>query len=250
VNGTTYRLIAAIRVQGRLREANSLLADAIRANQPHGEAEDGLVRERILEEMLLHDRPERAAELLRDLDVPFDSMPPLAPPLLEGASIFAAAGDVARARELLDRFASPQDRAQPWIDLRVYEVEGRIALADDEPARAVPLFRRAVDRYCIACEQILVGRAFEAMARMDSAVVAYERFLAQPSLDRLYMDQFVIGPLHERLGILYERLGNRDQAARHFARFLELWDGADQELQPRVAAARQALVRLTEERGD
>jgi tetratricopeptide (TPR) repeat protein len=128
-------------------------------------------------------------------------------------------------------------------------VEGLIALAEGQPARAVPLFRRAVDRNCIACEQIRVGRAFEAMAQPDSAVAAYERFLAQPSLDRLYMDQFVIAPLHERLGTLYERLGNREQAALHLARFVELWERADPELQPRVTAAQQALERLTAERG-
>jgi eukaryotic-like serine/threonine-protein kinase len=82
VNGAANRLVAAIRAQGRLRETNALLAGVIRASQPHDQADAVLARERIWEELLLHDRPDRAAELLRDLDAPFDSAPPLAPLLL------------------------------------------------------------------------------------------------------------------------------------------------------------------------
>jgi tetratricopeptide (TPR) repeat protein len=248
-NSAAYRLVAAIRVQGRLREASALLEQVERANRPHDQAERAVNRDRMWQELLLHERPDRAVEMLRAMSLPFDAIEPRAPPLLDFAGVHAAAGDVARARALLERYASAEDREQPWIDLRIHEVEGLIALAEGEPDRALPLFRRARDRNCIGCEEILVGRAFEALARPDSAVAAYERFLAQPSLDRIYMDQFVLAPLHQRLGTLHEQDGNREQAALHFARFVELWEHADQQLQPRVEAAQRALERLTAERG-
>jgi len=47
---------------------------------------------------------------------------------------------------------------------------------------------------------------------------------------------------------LHERRGEFDQAARYYARFLELWDTADPHLQPRVEAARLSLQRLRGER--
>jgi hypothetical protein len=52
-------------------------------------------------------------------------------------------------------------------------------------------------------------------------------------------------PSHLRQAEIHERLGNRDRAARHFARFLELWQDADPTFQPVVDAARRRLASLT-----
>jgi len=51
--------------------------------------------------------------------------------------------------------------------------------------------------------------------------------------------------IRERLGQLYESLGNTEKAAEQYRAFIELWKNADPELQPRVADARQRLARLT-----
>jgi pyrroloquinoline quinone (PQQ) biosynthesis protein C len=40
---------------------------------------------------------------------------------------------------------------------------------------------------------------------------------------------------------LHERRGELEQAARFYARFIDLWGDADEHLQPRVEAARSAL---------
>jgi hypothetical protein len=52
-------------------------------------------------------------------------------------------------------------------------------------------------------------------------------------------------PSHLRQAEIHERLGNRDQAARHFARFPELWQDVDPTFQPVVDAARRRLAGLT-----
>jgi hypothetical protein len=49
---------------------------------------------------------------------------------------------------------------------------------------------------------------------------------------------------HLRQGEMHERLHNRAQAARHYARFIELWSDADAEFRPRVDSVRGRLATL------
>ncbi|MCL7971574.1 MAG: hypothetical protein M8866_05680, partial [marine benthic group bacterium] len=80
--------------------------------------------------------------------------------------------------------------------------------------------------------------------RADSAVVWYLRELETPRLrapDRPM--------LFERLGQLYDELGDMENAALYYARFVELWADADAELQPRVTVARTRLEEIIRERG-
>jgi tetratricopeptide (TPR) repeat protein len=50
---------------------------------------------------------------------------------------------------------------------------------------------------------------------------------------------------HLRQAAIHERLGDRKQAATHYAWFLKLWAHADPEFQPLVAAARRQLTIIT-----
>jgi hypothetical protein len=52
------------------------------------------------------------------------------------------------------------------------------------------------------------------------------------------------GPIHKRLGELYEAKGNAKRAAEEYATFVELWKRADPDLQPKVAEARTRLERV------
>lgn len=61
-------------------------------------------------------------------------------------------------------------------------------------------------------------------------------------------DLMLAAPAHFRSAGIYERLGEPDQAARHYARVIQLWQDADPELQPVVSAARRALERLRQGR--
>jgi hypothetical protein len=59
------------------------------------------------------------------------------------------------------------------------------------------------------------------------------------------MDPIRLPAIRERLGQLYESMGNTQKAADEYRAFIELWKNADPELQPRVADARQRLAKLT-----
>jgi uncharacterized protein (UPF0297 family) len=59
------------------------------------------------------------------------------------------------------------------------------------------------------------------------------------------MDPVRVPAIRERLGQLYESLGKTEKAAENYSAFVELWKNADPELQPRVAAARAKLRRMS-----
>ncbi len=51
--------------------------------------------------------------------------------------------------------------------------------------------------------------------------------------------------VYHRLDELYEQQKNPTKVAEHYRTFIDLWKGADAELQPRVAEARRRLQELT-----
>ena len=73
-------------------------------------------------------------------------------------------------------------------------------------------------------------------------------FAIQEKLSRtiefLFDDYRNLAPTCKRLGELYEARGDRAKAVEYHRRFIDLWKGADPELQPQVAEARAALRRL------
>jgi hypothetical protein len=83
----------------------------------------------------------------------------------------------------------------------------------------------------------------------DSAIAYYEGYIKAPGAFRLFWDSNSLGPAFERLAVLYDERGDWEKAAENYARFVELWDEADAELQPRVEAAQQRLDAIFAERG-
>jgi hypothetical protein len=75
----------------------------------------------------------------------------------------------------------------------------------------------------------------EGLRRLETLITDNEMALTAPVA-------FVV------LGEAYERAGRNDAAARAYATFLRLWEGADPELQPRADNARRALQRLSTDR--
>ncbi len=60
-------------------------------------------------------------------------------------------------------------------------------------------------------------------------------------------DIVYLAPALLRSAEVYERLGEREQAATHYQRFITRWKNCDPELRPMVTAAEEALARLTAE---
>jgi hypothetical protein len=51
-------------------------------------------------------------------------------------------------------------------------------------------------------------------------------------------------PAHLRQAQIHERRGDRDEAARHYARFIDFWRDSDPEFRPLVDEARRRLDAL------
>jgi tetratricopeptide (TPR) repeat protein len=83
----------------------------------------------------------------------------------------------------------------------------------------------------------------------DSAIALYERYVQMPVAYRIFGDRYDLGPTYESLGQLYDEQGDWEKAAEYYARFVELWQEADPELQPRVEAAQRRLDEIFAERG-
>jgi tetratricopeptide (TPR) repeat protein len=131
---------------------------------------------------------------------------------------------------------------------------GAIALAEGRGRDAVRELRPAVPDFLFWLP--LLGRAFELVGEPDSAIAAYERYLDDTPGSpmwccglnrRLAADAVWRGWLFMRLGELYEERGEREKAVDYYDRFVELWQDADEELQPQVRDVRERLARLVGE---
>ncbi len=188
--------------------------------------------------------------------VPFHDLPMVDRPYLFSAVVLARGGNATKARAMIARYRTEMTdtslrRAQ---EAELHTALGEIGLAERKPQDALVEFRRGDISYdglpadeCGACLPFNLARAFDAAGKSDSAVVMFERYLSTPYWLKIDadMDPVRLPAVHERLGQLYESMGNTDKAVQHYRAFIELWKNADADLQPRVADARKRLARLT-----
>ena len=62
--------------------------------------------------------------------------------------------------------------------------------------------------------------------------------------ERAAYELVYLAPAHLRQAEIYDRRGDRDTAAEHYRKFIDLWRDADPELQPVVNKARERLAAL------
>jgi tetratricopeptide (TPR) repeat protein len=171
------------------------------------------------------------------------------------ATVYAMAGQAARARALLAEFeAEVRDTTlRRSAQNAVWTVLGEIALAERRPLDALREFRRAdtlpdgpAPSFCAQCVHAQLARAFDLAEQPDSAIASFERYLAADAPNALLWeaDPSHVAGTHKRLGELYEQRGDAAKALEHFERFVELWKDADPDLQPRVEEVRRRITRL------
>jgi serine/threonine protein kinase/tetratricopeptide (TPR) repeat protein len=197
---------------------------------------------------------------LRTLDAAlvayWSSIPAISRPYLLAAELYAFAGDANRARALLSdlRTAVPGDvgvdlsatnfgdRAAPALAA----TRGFIALDDAKPAEALASFREAAaGQACARCYDLGQALAFEKLGQRDSAIARLVHYTATTGAGRsLQSDAYELATSYEQLAELCELTGDRAKASTYATKFVQLWDHADAELQPRVAAKRALLRRL------
>ncbi len=176
-------------------------------------------------------------------------------PDLGVAQNLAWAGRPDRARAVLAEYqASVRDTAVKRASLAdLHTALGTIALAEKRYDNAFQEFRKGDSlpdgpaNACVICLPLYLGRTFDAANQPDSAIAQFETYLSAPQFARSddLLDPTSRPAIHERLGQLYEAKGNPGKAAEHYRAFIELWQHADPELQPRVAEARRRLSRLS-----
>lgn len=161
-------------------------------------------------------------------------------PYREFAVITAAAGMADEAEALLEAWAA-EGGAMSENPLRETR-QVVTALLDPDPAAAAErLARFQTDARCPRCYQWELADRLQAAGLHDEAIAAFESMSAGAPDLRIVGLHFALR--EERLGELYEAVGQPDRAAEHFARFGELWAEADPVFQPRVERARARVSR-------
>ena len=165
------------------------------------------------------------------------------------ASGYAVLGETAEARFFLarmDSLAEAHDLQPPAIGQQARAV---IALQEDRPEESLEHLRRArTMEYGLIHHpsRLFLGDTYAALGQLELAAAQYDSLTSTYRLD--FRDQGTYGPLrplaHERAGNAYLALGDTAAALKHLLAFVDLWNDADAELQPRVEAARRKVTAL------
>ncbi|MFI5235210.1 MAG: tetratricopeptide repeat protein, partial [Gemmatimonadales bacterium] len=171
-------------------------------------------------------------------------------PYTDVATLYARAGDPARARQLLARFQQedPEFFRSVTAQSDLTSARGEIALAEGNTAAALQEFRDARPLIgngallCTGCIAFDLSRAFDRAGQTDSAIAAFERYLATPAI--LRTDGRDLAAVRKRLGELYDQKNDRPKAIEQYAAFVDQWKNADADLQPVVTSVRKRLREL------
>jgi tetratricopeptide (TPR) repeat protein len=183
----------------------------------------------------------------------FDSLPPAARPYLFMAEVYSQAKRPDQAKRWIARYdAEVTDSLQRRGGLQSrHNALGWVAIAEGRGRDAVAEFRQALlPGNNTLCQQRALGGlglAFDISGQLDSVRTTYERYLAVfEGLCTMGMDGTWRAPILKRLGEIYEQKGDRAKAAGYYQQFVDLWQKADPDLQPKVAEVRKRLTRLTD----
>ncbi len=248
-------------VRGKLSSSESHLRDAMALSDERGFAAGYLQQVIVLALLSVRFRGE-ADHGLRMIEealerYPLESVAPLDRPNTRLALLYASVGRSDRARQLLAEYDPAAQTSSFGLDaVERHLTLGLIALAEDRLPEAITEFQRADQGICPICALPLLGTAYELAGEPNSALAAYEHYVTTPWLGRAgswpdgvtHSDLYWLGPTYERLGLLYEERGDAAKAIEYYGRLVELWKDADPELQPRVEAARRAIMALSPDR--
>jgi tRNA A-37 threonylcarbamoyl transferase component Bud32/tetratricopeptide (TPR) repeat protein len=184
-----------------------------------------------------------------------DSLPVLDRPYFYLASVQAVTGRADRAKALVAKFdAAVRDTAmRRWQANGILEAQANIAYAEKRWTDAIRLAREASRRPdgpvngCIECVPLALMRLFAEAGMVDSALYYHDIYKKTPvgSRPREGPDYRIGAPMIERLAKMYDTKGDTANAVLQYNEFIQMWKDADPELQPRVAAARERVKKLT-----
>jgi eukaryotic-like serine/threonine-protein kinase len=239
-------------LRGRISLARQRWKQAFQLTEKRGLEGTYLERtaRRALSERLLLDDPAVGKKLLDDAlaRFPLSSLKPLDRPYGFLAMAYAACGEAARAKALLDEYdhtpdADHGEEAERWA----HGARGVIALDQSHTDEAIAEFRKYDDGLaCATCAAPWLALAYDKAGNQDSVRVLYERFVNLPSADVWYDDGH-LAHAYLRLGQLYEARGDAAKAVDYYGRLVKMLHEADPEMQPLVRSAQAGIARLSKE---
>jgi tetratricopeptide (TPR) repeat protein len=162
--------------------------------------------------------------------------------------VYAAAGERARARQLLTAYETEVPEGIRRGRWEWYRARGWVALAEGRASDAVTAFAQGRNaQSCPDCGAWDEGVAFERAGLPDSALAAYQRAVGRGTIWKPAGDAWGLAPSLKRLGELYEERGDRPRALESYGRFVSLWKDADPTLQPAVREVRGRMGQLAGE---
>ena len=184
---------------------------------------------------------------------PPDKMNPLDPNYLFMASSAAWTGQSRSAKDWLNRWSAAQPKDLPIDSTGYLWALGDIALSEGRYDEAARLHGRAGDRIP-GSEGQLPHRAHphDLAGHADSAIALYQGFLGRMSdleTHLMWLDPAHVAETYEALGRNYENRAQPDSAAKYYQALLDLWKNADPVLEPKKKSLREALARVTAEKG-
>ncbi len=249
-------LVSNLRIRsGRLREGEQLWRESQEELAPLDEA---MYRSRLEMDVVL-DTTAARSRVLEALAAAPDSVVDDNAGRLAG--FFYDIGDVGRGDEYWRRdlavdsvqFANMPERFRPMLELGhasdVAFARGDYETALENYRELEKIWLRLSSGQDPATWSIRYVPVFEALGEADSVIARYETWLGRRDLGRFWADSRNLSRAHERLAQLYDQKGDLENAALHYAAFIELWQDADSELQPRVQAAQARLEEIVKERG-
>jgi hypothetical protein len=125
-------------------------------------------------------------------------------------------------------------------------------LAEHRYADAARLMGRSHD-YSPGAENLYPHRAHphDLLGNVDSAIVLYQGYLqrvANLEYRLFWLDPAHLSETYEALGRNFEVRGQADSSAKYYQALLDMWKNAEPSLEPKKAAIRQALARVTAEK--
>ena len=185
---------------------------------------------------------------------PHHAVHPLILEYLKG-QLAARVGKSTEALEHADRLGSitvPDGSGTLAADVAL-SIESQVAYRAGQMNEALKLIEQVRSEmfYQGTLTSPLRAAAFERFWRaelLNEAGREQEALAWYRQISNLSVFELVYLPIsHLRQAEIYERLGENDKAVEHYARFIDLWRDADEELQPLVRDAKERVAQLSGE---